>query len=69
MRKKCYRFFGALLTSQGNWLNKMSEKGFRLVRAGKLLLEFEPCTPGQYQYQVELVADKSKENAEDYALF
>ena len=32
MRKKCYRFFGALLTSQGNWLNKMSEKGFRLVR-------------------------------------
>ena len=26
MRKKCYRFFGALLTSQGNWLNKMSEK-------------------------------------------
>ena len=69
MRKKCYRFFGALLTSQGNWLNKMSEKGFRLVRAGKLLYEFEPCTPGQYQYQVELVADKSKENAEDYALF
>jgi hypothetical protein len=47
----------------------MSEKGFRLVRAGKLLYEFEPCTPGQYQYQVELVADKSKENAEDYALF
>ncbi|MBQ9300579.1 MAG: DUF2812 domain-containing protein [Clostridia bacterium] len=69
MRKKCYRFFGALLTAQSNWLNKLSEKGFRLIRAGKLLYEFEPCAPGQYQYQVEFVADKSKDNAEDYVHF
>lgn len=69
MSKKCYRFFGALLTAQSNWLNKMSEKGFRLTRAGKLLYEFEPCAPGQYQYQVEFVADKSKDNTEDYVHF
>jgi len=69
MRKKCYRFFGAFLTAHSNWLNKMSEKGYRLIRIGKLLYEFEPCTPGQYLYQVEFVADKSKDNAEDYVHF
>lgn len=26
MSKKCYRFFGGLLTAQEHWLNKMSEK-------------------------------------------
>ena len=30
MRKKCYHFFGGLLNAQANWLNKMSEKGYRL---------------------------------------
>ena len=37
MSKKCYRFFGGLLTVQKNWLNKMAEKGYRLIRTGKLL--------------------------------
>ena len=32
MSKKCYRFFGGLLTAQEHWLNKMSEKGYRLIR-------------------------------------
>lgn len=41
MSKKCYRFFGGLLTVQKNWLNKMAEKGYRLIRTGKLLYEFE----------------------------
>ena len=39
MSKKCYRFFGGLLTVQKNWLNKMAEKGYRLIRTGKLLYE------------------------------
>ncbi len=69
MSKKYYRFFGALLTAQKNWLNKMSEKGCRLIRTEKLLYEFEPCAPGQYQYQVEFVADKSKRDAEEYLHF
>lgn len=34
MSKKCYRFFGGLLTVQKNWLNKMAEKGYRLIRTG-----------------------------------
>ena len=38
MSKKCYRFFGGLLNAQAKWLNKMSEKGYRLVRTGNALL-------------------------------
>ena len=47
MRKKCYHFFGGLLNAQANWLNKMSEKGYRLIRAGKMLYEFEECKPNE----------------------
>ena len=43
MSKKYYRFFGGLLTAQEDWLNKMSEKGYRLIRAEKMLYEFEEC--------------------------
>ena len=60
MSKKCYRFFGGLLTVQKNWLNKMAEKGYRLIRTGKLLYEFEKCKPGQVQYCVEFIGQKSK---------
>lgn len=66
MSKKCYRFFGGLLTAQANWLNKMSEKGYRLVRTGKMLYEFEECNPNQVKYCVEFIGEKSKDNAKDY---
>ena len=38
MSKKYYRFFGGLLTAQEHWLNKMSEKGYRLIRAEGLAI-------------------------------
>lgn len=69
MKKNRYRFFGGLLTLQENWLNRMADNGQRLIRTGKLLYEFENCEPGQYQYRVEFVGEKSKEEAEDYARF
>lgn len=69
MSKKCYRFFGGLLTAQANWLNKMSEKGYRLVRTGKMLYEFEECNPNQVKYCVEFIGEKSKDNAKDYHNF
>ncbi len=50
MSKKCYRFFGGLLNTQEKWLNKMSEKGYRLVRTGKLLYEFEKCETDEVTY-------------------
>lgn len=69
MSKKCYRFFGGLLVAQENWLNKMSERGCRLVRTGKMLYEFEECKPNQVKYCVEFVGQKSKDNAQDYYNF
>ncbi len=69
MSKKYYRYYGGLLVSQAKWLNKMAKKGYRLIRTGKMLYEFEECTPGQYQYCVEFIGQKSKESATDYAHF
>ncbi len=66
MSKKRYRFFGGLLTAQANWLNKMSEKGYRLVRTGKMVYEFEECKPNQVKYCVEFIGQKSRTNAKDY---
>ena len=56
MSKKCYRFFGGLLNAQAKWLNKMSEKGYRLVRTGRVLYEFEECSPDEVTYCVESVS-------------
>ena len=69
MSKKCYRFFGGLLNAQAKWLNKMSEKGYQLVRTETLLYEFEKCKPDEVTYCVEFIGEKSKENATDYADF
>lgn len=66
MNKKCYRFFGGFLSAQENWLNKMAEKGYRLVRTGKLLYEFEQCESGQVRYCVEFIGQKSKDGAAEY---
>ena len=68
MSKKCYRFFGGLLNTQEKWLNKMSEKGYRLVRTGKLLYEFEKCKPDEVTYCVEFIGEKSKESSIDYSM-
>ena len=69
MSKKYYRFFGGLLTAQEHWLNKMSEKGYRLIRAEKMLYEFEECKPDQVKYCVEFIGQKSKVDASDYHEF
>jgi len=69
MKENHYRFYGGLLAMQENWLNQMAAKGMRLTGVGKLRYEFTPCDPGQYQYRVEFIGEKSRENAEDYAHF
>ena len=67
--EKRYRYFWSLLGAQARWLDKMSDRGLRLVRTEKLLYEFEPCDPGEYRYCVEFVAHLSRDKAEDYACF
>lgn len=69
MNKVYHRFFAGAMKSQARWLNKMSERGYRLVNTGKTSYEFEECEPGEYEYCVEYVGDKSKENADSYKDF
>lgn len=69
MTKKCYRYFSGFIKSQEKWLNKMAAKGFRLVKVGKMLYEFESCEPAKYQYAVEFVGDQSKGSSENYKSF
>ena len=69
MSKKFYRFFDGLLLSQEKWLNKMAENGLRLTNTTISTYEFEECSPNQYQYCVEYIGNKSKQNADDYVHF
>lgn len=69
MSKKFYRFYGGFLSAQEKWLNKMADKGFRLIGSGKLLYEFDTCQPKQYQYRIDFVGQKSKEGTADYRTF
>ena len=69
MNRKCYRFFGGLISPQEKWLNKMADNGYRLIRTEKMLYEFEKCEPGLYRYCVEFIGQKSMESTADYARF
>lgn len=59
MSKSVIVFWWAINGTE-NWLNKMAEKGYRLIRTGKLLYEFEKCKPGQVQYCVEFIGQNQK---------
>lgn len=67
--KTYYRFFGGFLSTQENWLNQMANKGYRLIKTGKLTYEFEACQPGEYQYAVEFVAHQSYQKEKQYRTF
>lgn len=69
MNNRCYRFYGGLIASQEKWLNKMAADGYRLIHTTKAMYEFEQCRPGQYQYRIEFIGQKSKQGSEDYASF
>ena len=66
MGKTCYRFFGGMLRTQEKWLNKMSQRGYRLASAGKIAYRFTECKPGEVAYKVEFIGHKSSRNAQDY---
>lgn len=67
MRK--YRYFGGMANTQGGWLNDQAQKGFRLVKTGKLSYDFEPCDPGAYLYCVEYVGHMSQTESQEYKRF
>ena len=47
----------------------MSGMGYRLVRTGKMLYEFERCEPNEFQYRIDFIGEKSKADAEEYRRF
>ena len=66
MNKKYNRLF--LLDAvygQEKWLNKMAQRGLRLVSVNYTAYEFETCDPGQYEYHIEVVKGKTKEEILD----
>lgn len=67
--KRHYRFFGGFLAAQERWLNKMADRGYRLIRTEKLLYEFEECPPAQKRYRIEFIGGKSKQKAAEYRRF
>lgn len=67
--KKCYRFFGGFLDTQENWLNQMAQKGYRLIKTGKMTYDFEECQPAEYQYAIEFVAQQSFKKEREYRAF
>ena len=66
MRKRVNKFFWLFLTSQEQWLNKMSDEGWRLVGTTVSGYEFEECEKGKYRYKAVYIANCSKESAEEY---
>lgn len=69
MSKKYYRFFGGLLQKQEEWLNKMAEQGYRLIRVDKMMYEFEECNPDRAEYRVEYIGSKSQNDSQEYFQF
>lgn len=67
--KKCYRFYAGMLGSQARFLNRMAAEGYRLARTDRLSYEFGSCAPDAYEYCVEYIGNKSRQNAEEYKKF
>lgn len=66
MKKSVNKFFWLFFTSQEQWLNKMSDEGWRLAGTTAGGYEFEACEKGKYRYKVAYIANRSAESAEAY---
>ncbi len=64
-----YKVFFSVLEGQESWLNKMADKGYRLVKTSLLTYTFEACKPLEYRYRVEVIYDKTRKQQKDYQTF
>lgn len=69
MITKRYRFFMDPIVRQEKWLNEMASMGFRLVSVSNWSYSFEKCTPNEYTYKIDIVADKSVRETDEYIEF
>jgi len=64
-----YRFFGPMILSMENWLNRMASIGYRLVGTGKMSWDFEQCSRGRYEYRVEYIGQLNLDKSQNYQQF
>ena len=64
-----FKLFLNPVEDQERWLNNMSRQGYRLSHVGNTFYYFEKGDPGQYQYAVQYVANKSLPELQDYERF
>ncbi len=69
MSKTVFRFFFDFLDGQEKWLNCMAQRGYRLKKCGRITYTFDACSPGEYEYAVEFIGDKSYSRAKDYRAY
>ncbi len=69
MKKILFRYFYGFIESQQRFINRMAEQGWRLIRTGRFIYEFESCPPGAYQYCIDFVGQKSYAASNDYRNF
>lgn len=61
-----FMIFRHPIAAQERWLNEMSEKGYRLAKAGKLFYYFEESKPKKYNYAVQYTANMSLNDLNNY---
>ena len=66
MKKKMYRYFFTFTKAQENFLNKMSNKGWRLIKTTPISFEFESCETSKYLYTIERVYNKTYKELLEY---
>lgn len=64
-----FKFFFRPISDLKKWLNKMSDKGYRLKKTGSIFYYFEQCEKGKYIYDVDFVANKSYSELKNYEIF
>lgn len=69
MSKTVFRYFFDFLDGQEKWLNSMAERGYRLKKCGRVAYIFDECGPGEYEYAVEFVGDRSYSKAKGYRAY
>lgn len=64
-----FRVFLNPIEGQEMWLNRQSQLGWKLSKARRLFYEFEQCHPGEYQYVVDYIGNKSNSERLQYESF
>jgi len=61
-----FRLFLNPVDGLEKWLNKKAKEGLRLSKVQRCIYEFERCKPGQYQYAVDYIGNKSDAERKEY---